>query len=86
MCQPCQFTIVFLAFEYLICLLFCCYKYYWDEHFVQAIFSYAFICLGRIPQSRTTESEVGSYYQPCSVFPDFSIKAFGNVRIYSCFP
>lgn len=50
------------------------------------LFFFEFICLRHIPQSGTAGSEVGNYYQPCSVFPDFSMKAISYVRIHSYFP
>lgn len=33
-----------------------------------------------------SRSEVGNCYLPCSVFPDFSMKPTGNVRVHSYFP
>lgn len=49
------------------------------------LFFFEFICLRHIPQSGTARSEVGNYYQPCSAFPDFSMKPSSSVRIHSYF-
>lgn len=50
------------------------------------LFFFEFIHLRHIPQRETAGSEVGNYYLPCSVFPDFSMKPVGNVRVHFCFP
>lgn len=50
------------------------------------LFFFEFIWLRHIPQSRAAGSEVGNCHLPCSVFPDFSIKPIGNVRVHPYFP